>query len=118
MRQTRKPVLECRFYRTATDAEPVRDWLKSLTAEVRKEIGSDIQLVQWQWPVGKPLVDGLGRGLFEVRSKVRGNIYRVLFCLEGATMVLLHAFQKKSQKTPNSELAVARQRQRSMEEES
>ena len=50
----RKPVLECRFYRTAKGHEPVREWLKALPAAVRKEIGSDVGQVQWRWPIGKP----------------------------------------------------------------
>ncbi len=43
-----------------TDAknEPVREWLKGLDEDIRKEIGSDVQVVQWRWPIGKPLVDG------------------------------------------------------------
>lgn len=42
MAAKKKPVLECRFYRTANGAEPVRDWLKSLPASARREIGADI----------------------------------------------------------------------------
>ncbi len=110
MATQKKAVLGCRFYRTANDAEPVRDWLKSLPADVRKEIGADIGQVQWTWPVGKPLVDGFGSGLFEVRSSVDGDIYRVLFYLDGAIMVLLHGFQKKTQKTPKADLDLARRR--------
>jgi hypothetical protein len=70
----RVPVLACRFYATDAGREPVQDWLKSLPQEVRKDIGSDIQQVQWRWPVGKPLVDALGGGLFEVRTNVEGTV--------------------------------------------
>jgi phage-related protein len=90
--------------------EPVREWLKSLPAEARLEIGSDIAQVQWRWPFGKPLVDGFGAGLFEVRTSWNGNIYRVLFCFAGTTLVLLHGFQKKSQRTPKADLDLARRR--------
>jgi phage-related protein len=111
------PRLACRFYRTDAGSEPVRDWLKSLPTEVRQDIGSDIQQVQWRWPVGKPLVDGFGGSLFEVRTSFESEIYRVLFCLDGSTMVLLHGFKKKSQRTPTSELDLARKRQRKLEED-
>jgi phage-related protein len=111
----KKPVLECRFYRTAGGNEPVREWLKSLPKETRLEIGSDIQQVQRRWPVGKPLVDGFGKGLFEIRTGFDGSIYRVLFCLKGSTLVLLHGFQKKSQKTPKTDLDLARQRMQEVE---
>jgi phage-related protein len=112
----KKPFLECRFYRTATGNEPVRDWLKALPALARQEVGSDLGRVQWTWPVGKPLVDGLCAVLFEVRTSLSGNIYRVLFCLDGATMVLLHGFQKKTQKLPKSELDLARRRMKDAED--
>jgi phage-related protein len=108
----KRPALECNFYRTSTGNEPVREWLKSLDPNVRREIGSDIQLVQWRWPIGKPLVDGFGDGLFEVRTSLDGNIYRVIFCLERTTMILLHGFQKKSRKTPQADLDLARRRKK------
>lgn len=40
------PKLTCRFYKSSSGNEPVREWLKELPADVRKEIGSDIQVVQ------------------------------------------------------------------------
>lgn len=111
----KRPVLACHFYRTSAGNEPVRDWLLSLSLDVRKEVGSDIQQVQWRWPVGKPLVGSIGDGLYEVRTLIDRNIYRVLFCLEGSAMVLLHGFQKKSQKTPKHDLDLARRRQKEAE---
>jgi phage-related protein len=69
-----------------------KDTSRSTCRSTRKEIGADIGQVQCTWPVGKPLVDGFGAGLFEVRTGLHGNVYRVLFCLDGVTMVLLHGF--------------------------
>lgn len=106
------PRLGCRFYKTSAGNEPVREWLLGLPAEVRKEIGADIQRVQWQWPVGPPLVDGsFGGGLAEVRSSFNRNEYRVLFCISGNEMVLLHGFMKQTKATPKAdkELALTRQ---------
>jgi phage-related protein len=96
--------------------EPVREWLRGLSPDERKEIGSDIRRVQWRWPIGKPLVDGFGRGLYEVRTTHRGGSYRVLFCIQGGTMVLLHGFKKKTPATPVGDLALARDRQRDVEQ--
>jgi phage-related protein len=42
-------------------------------------------------------VGTFGGGVYEVRTALDGNIYRVLFCLEDSTMVLLHAFMKKTE---------------------
>lgn len=115
MAARRDPVLACRFYVTPAGNEPVREWLKAQAVEVKKSIGADIRTVQMDWPLSKPLVDGLGDGLYEVRTTVSGNIYRVLFCLDGATMVLLHGFQKKTQTTPKRALGLARRRMQNEE---
>jgi phage-related protein len=79
---------------------------------VRVEIGSDIEVIQWKWPIGHPRVGTFGDGLYEARTAIGGNIYRVLFCLDGNTMVLLHGFMKKTQATPQKDLELARKRQR------
>jgi phage-related protein len=111
-----KPKLEVRFFRTKSGAEPVRDWLKSLGKDERTVVGADIQRVQWRWPISKPLVDGLGGGLYEVRSTISNVEHRVLFCIVGSFMILLHGFVKKSQRAPK-EIALGRDRKKELEEE-
>jgi phage-related protein len=98
------------FYRSSSGREPVRDWLRSLSRESRKIIGDDIKTVQYGWPLGMPLVRSLGDGLWEVRSKLRDRMARVIFLAEGGLMVLLHGFIKKSRKIPRNELEAARRR--------
>lgn len=116
-KRRRNPRLGCRFYRSDTGAEPVSEWLRSLESETRKEIGSDLQVVQWRFPIGKPLVDGFGDGLFELRTSSGGNTYRVLFCVQTSTIILLHGFMKKTQKTPKADLDLARDRKKKLEKE-
>ena len=50
---------------------------------MKSAIGADIRDVQNRWPVGPPLVDGLGDGLYEVRTKHDKNDYRMFFCFVG-----------------------------------
>jgi phage-related protein len=100
------------FWRSEQGNEPVRDWLKSLPDDVTKAIGDDLRLVQWKWPVGKPLVDGFGDGLYEVRTKHKNVNYRVLFAFENETIILLHGIIKKTPKTPPAAVALARRRQK------
>lgn len=58
-----------------------------------------------------PVCRSLGQGLWEVRSSLpRGRIARVFFCIDAGEMVLLHGFEKKTQKTPAAELEKARKR--------
>jgi phage-related protein len=68
--------------------------------------------VQYAWPVGKPLVDNLGGGIWEVRSRLDNRIARTLFAVVNREIVLLHGFIKKTQKTPDDELELARKRKR------
>ena len=104
------PVLDVRFFCTDGGKEPVREWLKELTPIDRKAIGEDIKTVQFGWPLGMPLADHLGGDIWEVRVKLNNRIARILFVLEGKTMVLLHGFIKKQQATPKPDLDLARYR--------
>ena len=89
-------VSSVRFFRTETGTEPVREWLRAHPRAIREAIGKDIRAVQGRRPVGMPLVRPLGRGLHEVRTALDGCAYRTTFMILDDTMVLLHAFQKKS----------------------
>src|SRR5271170_727913 len=92
------------FFQTETGKEPVRSWLRELPKEDRKAIGEDILTTQYAWPVGKPLVDSFGGGLWEIRSRLKGRIARTLFIIHHEEIVLLHGFIKKDRKTPKTEL--------------
>jgi phage-related protein len=98
------------FFRTDAGGEPVRDWLKSLTSEDRKRIGEDIKTVEFGWPVGMPVCRAMMEGLHEVRTSLTQNrIARVLFYVDkNSRMVLLHGFIKKTRKTPEADLELAR----------
>jgi phage-related protein len=105
-----EPILDIRFYATELGAEPVREWLKLLPAVDRKVIGEDMKTVQFGWPLGMPLVRSMGGGIWEVRIRLENRIARVLFVLDGSTMVLLHGFIKKTQATSLSDLDLAKDR--------
>lgn len=108
--------LQAAFYQNPDGHEPVRAWIKRLPPEDRKIIGKDIATVEYGWPVGMPLCRALSGGLWEVRSNLSGGrIARMLFCTVRGSMVLLHGFVKKTQKTPLKELDLARQRKKGME---
>ena len=105
-----KPILNASFYRSDSGNEPVREWLKSLSASDRKVLGEDIKTVQFGWPLGMPLVRHLEGGIWEIRVKLENRIARVFFCLEGSTLVMLHGFIKKQQNTPRQDLDLAKER--------
>ncbi|CCD99914.1 type II toxin-antitoxin system RelE/ParE family toxin [Bradyrhizobium sp. STM 3809] len=99
------------FYALPSGREPVRDWLKELSFEDRRAIGEDIKDVEFAWPIGLPLCRPLREGLWEVRSSLpQGRNARVIFCERDGRMILLHAFIKKSPKTPASDIELALKR--------
>jgi phage-related protein len=109
--------LPCAFYRTASGNEPVRTWLKELPEIERKLVGSDIKAVQFGWPMGLPLVDFLGEGLWEVRSKLPTRIARTIFFVFDGTVILLNGFIKKTRVTPKYEFDLALKRKHEIEKE-
>ena len=100
-----------RFYKSESGNEPVREWLKGLSKDDKTIIGEDIKTVEFGWPLGMPLVRKLDKALWEVRSDITNKeIARVLFTVKNDVMVLLHGFKKKTQKTPDNDLKIAKER--------
>ncbi|MFM2447968.1 MAG: hypothetical protein RIS44_418 [Pseudomonadota bacterium] len=58
-----------------------------------------------------------GDGLFELRPRGRSGIGRAFYCfLVGRRIVVLHAFIKKTQQTPEKELKLARKRMKELQD--
>ena len=113
----RETPLKVVFYITSNGNEPVRDWLKELPRSSKKLIGEDIKTVQFGWPMGMPVVKKIENGIWEIRTKLDHGIARVLFTTFSNDIVLLHGFIKKTQKLPQDELNLARQRLRDFKED-
>jgi len=61
--------------------------------------------------LGAPYTATMGGGLFEIRARGKEGIGRSLFCtVKGREILILHSFIKKTRKTPNKELEIARKR--------
>lgn len=81
----------------------------------RQTIGKDVQKVEFGWPIGRPPCAPPGQGLWEVRSDLDSNrIARIIFCLGGENMILLHGFVKKTQKIPKLEMTLALKRKKEL----
>lgn len=107
--------LVVKFFCTDNGNEPVREWLKDLQKEERYLIGVDIKTVQYGWPIGMPTVRPMSDGLFEIRTNLKGKIARVLICVSNNVVYLLHGFIKKTNKTPDSDLKLARKRKKQID---
>ena len=108
----KRKILPATFYKTARGTEPVRKWLRALSREDKRVVGTT---VEFGWSVGMPTCRPLAsrRGLWEVRSSLTNNrIARVLFFVYEGHMVLLHGFIKKTPQTPEDDLDLAVKRQK------
>lgn len=92
------------------------EWLLSMAKKDRRIVGRDIQKVEFGWPIGMPYCRPLGRGLSEVRSDLPGGrIARVIFCIVAGEMILLHGFEKKTQKTTQRDIELALKRKQEID---
>ncbi len=84
------------------------DFISSLDEKVVEKIDFALGLLRIQHKVSKKFVKAIRDGLFELCVEWEGNIYRVFFIFDnGNIVVLFDGFQKKTQKTPNSEITKA-----------
>lgn len=91
----------------------VREELRRFAPEARKEAGFQLAFVQrGLMPTDfKPLLS-VGPGAYELRIRVKGA-WRVIYIAKYSSAVyVLHAFGKKSQKTPREAIKLARLRYR------
>ena len=88
---------------------------------VRRELGKAIFDLQKGEKISMPLsrpMPSVAAGVEELRVKDRTGAHRVFYYLRLADSVLIfHAFAKKTQKTPTHEIALARKRLKEMLDE-
>jgi phage-related protein len=87
----------------------VARFLTPVPKSVHSYDGTTVQSESATW-LPQPLVDGLGSGLYEIRSSHAKTEYRVFFCTVASRIVLLHGVVKKTQKTRRADLELARSR--------
>lgn len=98
--------------RTHDDA---KDEILSLPAELRGKTINLIEKLETFGQLKMPFSKSLGQGLFELRVIERNNIARTIYVYQKEqTIFLLHAFVKKTNKTPVSALKIARERLKEM----
>lgn len=103
------------FYRTESNTSPIEDFLDSLTGKQAQKVAWVLQLIEELDDIPSQYFKKLVStdGLWEVRVQAGNNIFRLLGFFEGSNLVVLnHAFQKKSQKTPRKEIELAENRKK------
>lgn len=103
------------FYRSELGVCPVEDFLDSLTGEQAQKVTWVLQLIEDLEKIPAQYFKKLVNtdDLWEVRILIGNNAFRLLGFMEGDRMVILnHAFQKKTQKTPRKEIKIAEMRKK------
>lgn len=90
-----------------------REDLRSFPAEARRAVGFELSFVQQGlMPTDWKPVKEVGPGAMEIRIHVLGE-WRVIYVAKfGDAVYVLHAFQKKTQKTRQEDVELARNRYR------
>ena len=100
------------YFHTRVQAE-IENWPVDVLADYARivelliEHGPNLRL---------PHSRAFGGGLFELRPRGKSGIGRAFYCfLVGQRVVVLHAFVKKSQQTPEQEIKLARKRMKEIQ---
>lgn len=83
-----------------------------MPATVRHALGVELMTVQYGGEPSdfKPMPE-VGKGVHEIRYRDAHGAFRVIYVAKFAQVIyVLHAFQKKTQKTPKSDIELAAKR--------
>ena len=101
------------FYKTTGGKSPIGDFLDTLSAKQAQKVTWVLNIIE-----GLEIIPGQyfkklvnTDDIWEVRVKIGSNIFRLLGFFDGSKIVVLsHAFQKKTQKTPRQAIQLAEKR--------
>jgi phage-related protein len=104
---------EINFYRSESGKSPVEEFLDNLTAKQAKKVVWVLNMVEEHINVPSKYFKKMVNtdNLWEVRVNLGSNIFRILCFFDGSEIIILtHAFQKKTQKTPRQAIKIAEKR--------
>ena len=106
--------MEIRFYQTTSGRNPVLEFVRLLSDDLRKEFSQAISLLEKGEQLAMPLSRNLANihpGLHELRFRDKSGIYRVFYYVKlRQAIYMLHALQKKTREIPLQEIAIIRKR--------
>ncbi len=104
---------EINFYRSESGKSPVEEFLDNLTAKQAKKVVWVLNMVEEHINVPSKYFKKMVNtdNLWEIRVNLGSNIFRILCFFDGSEIIILnHAFQKKTQKTPRQAIKIAEKR--------
>lgn len=98
------------FYQKENGSMPVADFISSLDAKIKAKTLRTIELLKNNGnELREPYSKNLEDGIYELRTKVGSDISRVLYFLFiGHRIILTNGFIKKTQKTPSTQIEMAK----------
>lgn len=102
------------FYETEAGEKPIKKFLDSLDSRQAQKIIWVMKLIEDHEQVPATYFKKLRTtDIWEVRAQLGNNIFRLLgFISDGNLIILTNGFQKKTQKTPKSEIELAEKRKK------
>lgn len=103
-------LFQVEYYEKSDGTYPAEEFILSQDEKMQAKLFRLLDLLELKGnelrePFSKPLSDGI----FEIRAGQGNNITRVLyFFVVGKKVILTNGFVKKTQKTPNSEIELAK----------
>ncbi|KKT66732.1 MAG: hypothetical protein UW60_C0019G0018 [Candidatus Woesebacteria bacterium GW2011_GWA2_44_33] len=98
------------FFQTARGEKVVKEFIKNLEGKTIGKISHNLDLLKIHGPfLGMPYSKKLTKEISELRIRGREEI-RILYTFSKNSIYLLHAFKKKTQKTPKKEIKIAEER--------
>jgi len=100
------------FYETAAGNSPIKRFIDGLPKADQARFFEVVDEVEdYGFSAVRIIFKPIERKLWEIKFSSATSGYRIFYCLlKKETMVWLHAFSKKTQKTPLREIEVARKR--------
>lgn len=98
------------FFESVRGAKPVETFIQHLEVVTRVKITRTLELLKhYGHHLTMPHSKKVSSQLYELRIRAKAEI-RIFYTFKGDIIYLLHAFQKKTQKIPQRELEIAKNR--------
>lgn len=98
------------LYETSRGEKPVEEFIKKQNQKVQAKILQLLTLLEIHGPqLGMPHTKKLRSDIYELRIKGKNEL-RILYFFHKQKIYLVHAFKKKSNKTPRNEITIATNR--------
>lgn len=98
------------FFETSRGEKPVEEFIENLSSPAYAKV---LRLLELLWQYGTflcmPYCKKITKDIYELRVRGKEEI-RIFYFFQKRKVYLLHAFKKKSQKTPQNEIKIAEQR--------